>query len=543
MKNRIFVLLPVLFCLAFQSTEKAPFNDSIRQEEIKPEVFFLAGDFLQGRLTTTPGASIAAEYIKSRFESAGLKPAGTAGAYFHKFNLMTGTLGEPNSLEISSSRGAAVRLKPTQDYYPLDFSVSGTARGEVVYVGFGITMPDLGYDDYRGKNIAGKIVLALADEPGEKDPDSRFDGVVRSEGSSPLKKALWAQAHGAIGFLLVQDVHNHPDLINFEADALRYWPAKPPRVPRSTLADWANKVHIPAAQISPSIGELLVGGTQRSLMDLSRSAETATGYEPLPLPEVQVALESNVIRHIVTIRNIIGVAEGSDPKLKDEYIIVSGHHDHLGMDGNQIFNGADDNVTGTVATIKIAEAFMQAARSGQRPRRSVMFAVWDAEERGMLGSWAYAENPIWPLDKMVAILNMDLIGRNEEVPEGGDGRFRGLDLQTSDSNKNTINILGTVRCPELKTESERANQLVGLELKFRYDNNVSNLMRRSDQWPFINHGVPGLWFLTGLHPDYHTIYDRPEKINYVKMEKVTRMVHQMAWNIAQETARPKLKSR
>jgi Zn-dependent M28 family amino/carboxypeptidase len=212
----------------------------------------------------------------------------------------------------------------------------------------------------------------------------------------------------------------------------------------------------------------------------------------------------------------------------------------MGAEGNQIFPGADDNVTGTVATYKIAEAFMQAAKAGQRPRRSLMFAVWDAEERGLLGAWAYTEDPTRPLDKAVAILNMDLIGRNEEVPEGGDWRFRGLEIQSSDSNKNTINILGTVRSPELKTEAEKANRVSALELRFRYDNDISNLLRRSDHWPFIQCGIPGLWFLTGLHPDYHTIYDRPEKIDYAKMERVTRMVHQMAWDLAQQDGRPRL---
>jgi hypothetical protein len=540
MGKRVLVLLSASLALAFQAAQTAPFNDSIRKEEFRPEVFFLAGDFLQGRSTNTPGALIAAEYIKTRYESIGLKPAGDSGTYFQSFNMMTATLGEPNSLEIVQPGAATLRLKPTQDYYPLDSSASGTARAEVVYVGFGITMADLGYDDYRGKNVAGKIALALTGEPGENDPKSPFDGVVRSEGSNVLRKALWAQEHGAIGIMFVQNVNNQPGPGNFEATAQRYWPAQPPRVPRLTLSAWADKVRIPAIEVSPALGAVLIRGTKRSLEEMSKSAETAAGFDPLPVPGVEVAITANVQRHTITARNVLGAVEGSDPKLKDEYIIVSGHLDHVSPDGTQVFPGADDNVTGTVATIKIAEAFMRAAKAGQRPRRSLLFAVWEAEERGLLGAWAYTEEPFWPLDKAVAILNMDLIGRNEEVPEGGGARFRGLAVQTSESNKNTINILGTARCPELKTASEKANKPFGLGLLFRYDNNVSNLMRRSDQWPFINHGVPGLWFLTGLHPDYHTVNDRPEKVDYAKMERVTRLVHQMSWDLAQDSNRPKL---
>jgi Zn-dependent M28 family amino/carboxypeptidase len=135
---------------------------------------------------------------------------------------------------------------------------------------------------------------------------------------------------------------------------------------------------------------------------------------------------------------------------------------------------------------------------------------------------------------------MDMIGRNEEVPVGGGARFRGLDLQTAESNRNAVNVIGTTRSAGLKAAIERANRAIGLELKFRYDNNASNLMRRSDHWPFLQRGVPGVWFHTGLHPDYHTVYDRPEKINYEKMEKVARLVYQTSWDLGVGDSRPKM---
>jgi Zn-dependent M28 family amino/carboxypeptidase len=135
---------------------------------------------------------------------------------------------------------------------------------------------------------------------------------------------------------------------------------------------------------------------------------------------------------------------------------------------------------------------------------------------------------------------MDMIGRNEEVQVGGGARFRGLDLQAAESNQNATNIIGSVRSPDLKSALDRANQAIGLELKYRYDNNISNLMRRSDHWPFVQRGVPGVWVHTGLHPDYHTEYDRPEKINYVKMEKIARLVYQTSWELANATSRPAL---
>jgi Zn-dependent M28 family amino/carboxypeptidase len=142
----------------------------------------------------------------------------------------------------------------------------------------------------------------------------------------------------------------------------------------------------------------------------------------------------------------------------------------------------------------------------------------------------------------VAVLNMDMVGRNEEVPEGpgGGSRFRGLEVQTAESNNNAINILGYTYSADMASEAELANERHGLDLRFRYDNNVSQLLRRSDHWPFLQMGVPAVWMHTGLHPDYHRAGDRPERINYEKMETIARMVHQMSWNLAQQDSRPGL---
>jgi Zn-dependent M28 family amino/carboxypeptidase len=238
-------------------------------------------------------------------------------------------------------------------------------------------------------------------------------------------------------------------------------------------------------------------------------------------------------------RNVVALLEGSDPRLKNEWVIVSAHYDHNGADATQIFNGADDNGSGVVALIEIAEAYALAAREGRRPKRSILFASWNSEERGLLGAWAYTEQPLAPLSTIAAVLNMDMIGRNEEVQVGGGPRFNGLEVQTAESNSNALNVMGFSRSPDVAAAVDRANAGIGLELKKRYDNNVSNLVRRSDQWPFLQRGVPALGFMTGLHPDYHTQYDRPEKINYAKMEKVARLIHQASWDIANADARPK----
>ena len=213
---------------------------------------------------------------------------------------------------------------------------------------------------------------------------------------------------------------------------------------------------------------------------------------------------------------------------------------HDGVNNGNVLNGADDDGSGTVGVMEIAEAYALAAQKGQRPKRSVLFAAWNSEERGLLGAWAYTEQPLRPLANTVAVLNMDMIGRNEEVPPGGGGRFRGLEEQTAESNANAVNIIGTTRSDALRQVVEQANAGIGLTLRLRYDNNTSQLMRRSDHWPFLNRGVPGVWVHTGLHPDYHTANDDAERINYPKMEKITRMVYQASWDLANGSGRPKL---
>lgn len=538
--------LTLLFCAALAAVVSAqataPFNDSIRLADLKADLFFLAGDGFKGRLAGTPENALAAEFVRSRFERAGLKPGAPNGSFIQATQLMVATLGTRNALTVSLPGGTTLELTPEQDFYPQRFSASGSVTAPVVYAGFGIHAPALGYDDY-GDRVKGRIALILEHEPGERDPKSPFDGVVTAEAAVAIKKVLAAQEKGAAGVLFVTDVHNHPGPANFEASARAFWPERAPRIDRFTLASWADRVRIPVGQISPALAETMVRGTGRSLLDLSKAAETGRGFAGVPLDGVTVTLATAVNRHIVPDRNVLAFIEGADPKLKDEVVIISAHYDHEGADGNVIFNGADDDGSGTVALIDIADAYAMAAAAGQRPRRSVLFACWGSEERGpLLGAWAYTENPTFPLERTVAVLNMDMIGRNEEVQVGGGPRFNGLEVQTAESNRNAVNILGYSRHPELSATVERTNRSsvgIGLELKMRYDNNSSNLLRRSDQWPFLQNRVPALWFHTGLHPDYHTQYDRPEKINYEKMEKVARLVHQASWVLANQEGRPK----
>ncbi|MEO7156765.1 MAG: M28 family peptidase, partial [Vicinamibacterales bacterium] len=394
--------------------ERAPGTDSITQADLRADLFFLAGDAMRGRLTDTNENRLTADYIRARFERAGLKPIASGHSYFHNYNLMTATLGEGNSLTIATGATGARELKSGQEFFPQRFSGTGRVTAPVVFAGFGIVAPKWGHDDYKNE-VRGKIVLVLDHEPGERDPKSPFEGVVTAEPAAAWRKALAAQDKGAVGILFVADVHNHPDPANFEQTARNTWPAEPPRIKSYTLAAWSDRIRIPAVQISPALAASLFAPGTTTLEEFGKRADAASGgMTPVPLAIGEVTLRTSVDRHVVPDRNVLGLLEGSDPKLKDEWVLVTAHFDHDGVNGTQILNGADDNGSGTVALLAIADAYAVAAQQGQRPKRSVLFCAWNSEERGLLGAWAYTEHPPAPLSSVTAVLNMDMIGRNEE---------------------------------------------------------------------------------------------------------------------------------
>ena len=266
MKIRSTAFALSLISVAVLAQTQAPSIDTIRQADLKADLFFLGSDAMKGRLTNTAENLVASEWIKSRFERLGLAPA--IPGYFQNYNLMTVTLGPTNALDVN---GTAVLHG--EGYYTQRFSATGEARGNVVFAGFGITARDMNYDDYASDIVKGAIVLVVDHEPGERDPASRFDGVVTSDVGGALRKAQAAQTHGAIGILYVSDVHNHPGG-GANITARGAWPEQPSRLGTYSLETWMNSIRIPAAQISAALAETLVKGSGRTLEDLSKSADT-----------------------------------------------------------------------------------------------------------------------------------------------------------------------------------------------------------------------------------------------------------------------------
>ena len=330
---------------------------------------------------------------------------------------MTATLAAApavNVLEMTTGDGATRELRAHQDFYPHRFSATGVATAPVVFAGFGISAPQLGHDDYGG-DVKGAIVLALDHEPGERDPNSPFDGVVTSEPSTPWRKALAAQEKGAVGVLFVADVHNHPGAANFEAAARTYWPEKPPRILNYTLAAWADRIRIPVAQISPAAAASLVAGSDRTLDDLARAAETPRGFAPVPLPGARVMLRTAVDRHIVPDRNVVALLEGqrcaAEERVGDRVRALRsqrrGRRADLQRRRRQRLGHrrADRDRRGLRAG-REGRPCGRSARSCSRPG-TPRSAACSARGRTPSSRWRRSNT-------IAAVLNMDMIGRNEE---------------------------------------------------------------------------------------------------------------------------------
>ncbi len=500
---------------------------SITEKDLKANLGFIASDALEGRMSLQPGDDAAADWVASEFAKAGLN-APAAGSYLQAVPLIEYRADRTTSY-VALKRGAATEeWKFPQAYgaFPRDVDVTAP----VVFAGFGITAPELNYDDYRGVDAQGKIVLIFDHEPQETDPGSIFNGTGNTRYATTRVKVLNAQAHGAVGVLIVAEPNRkHPS--NQERMArIGGTTARAIPLPNQSLAD--DQLHIPSAVISDAIAKELMAnaGATPSELQTNIDRDLKTQSRALPDTEVTIHFRNHFTRSGVS-HNAVGLLEGSDPKLAQETILISAHHDHDGMSLDQIWHGADDNGSGTVGVVELAHAF---AANPTKPKRSILFVVFAAEERGLLGAFYMAAHPLRPLATTRAMINFDMIGRDEKPSNQTNGL---IDIPADTTNR--LNLIGATYSPDYNQTVQKENRYVGLTLDYRFDHESAlNVFFRSDQFPFVLHNVPAFWWFTGFHPDYHHVTDTADKIDYVKMQKILRLAYLSAWRFADETTPP-----
>jgi hypothetical protein len=462
------------------------------QEHVK----YLAGEKLKGRGNGAQELDEAAAYIAKHFKRSGLEPAGDNRTYFQRFMMTVGAkLGAKNSLASRDSTGGEIPLAVEKDFIPFSFSADGTFNAPLVFAGYGITAPDLQYDDYKGIDAKDKFVIVLRHEPQEDDDKSVFAGKQLTTHSAIVNKAINARNHGAAGVILVNDTGVHPD----KADELiRFGTLSGPE--EMKLAGLQVKAQVVDAWLKPS---------GKTLDELRQAIDNDLSNHSFALdPSLRITLSVDIQRMRRQVANVVGLLGGSDPKLRDQAIVIGAHYDHLGL-GNEhslapskigeIHHGADDNASGTSGLLELASGL--ARRRGEL-ERSVLFLAFAGEESGLLGSSYYMQRPAVPMDQTIAMLNLDMVGRVA---------------------KNKLYIGGTGTSPEFKKIMEEANRTVGFELSYS-----ASGYGASDHMSFTVRQVPVLFFFSGLHSDYHKPSDTWEKIDAENGAKVAQLVANVA---------------
>jgi hypothetical protein len=485
MKMRITLIMFVLGLVsgAFAQTKPAlkeagKFAETILGSDLKTHLTVLAGPEMEGRETATEGQRKAAAYIENHFKSLGLQPGN--GSSFQQFypvyrdSILSASL-MVNGKELAQNRDFYVGT----GNYPAKMGF-----GEVVFINF---------DDSLWKDskipVSGKLVMFYARGLQQSGPQQNFGGVILTRISQVMQK-------GASAALVVQDIFPvaQPELMgNMQYDA------------------FGTRQNINTFSISPTVAAEILG----------ENAELITGNKlGSKAYKANIALEYDEVKLNLKSSNVLAVLEGTDKK--DEFLFITSHYDHLGKRGDVIYFGADDDGSGTVGVLELAEAFVKAKAAGKGPRRSIVFMTVSGEEKGLWGSRYYSDNPIYPLEKTTADLNIDMIGRIDSI-------------HIKNDTTQYVYLVGDDKLSsELRPITDMANRFTKLHLDGKYNDpkDPQRIYFRSDHYNFARKGVPILFYFTGIHPDYHRPTDTVDKITFPEMEKRARLVFYTAWEIA-----------
>jgi len=494
------------------------YGNTITAADLSKHLTIIASDEYEGRNTGEKGQKMAAEYIAREFREDGLVGPVKEGnnPYYQAFELERSQWGEGYIL------AGGKKFMMLQDFFVLGSSPYQTEQAaDVVFAGYGID--DAKYSDYANVDVTGKLVVVLAGEPKGSNGNYLISGTTKTSdwGNDYRTKRNAATKRGAKGVLVVTG--NTNDEFNTMTQRYKSYASRPSLGLKST----GTQENAAVMFVSPVAGAALLGTTPEKL--IAYNSEVTKAGKPVAAaftaPKDVKVMTARVTTPVPT-ENVLGFVEGSDKK--DEVIVVTAHYDHVGIEedapgDDKIFNGANDDGSGTVAVIELAEAFAQAKKAGHGPRRSVLFMAVTAEEKGLLGSEYYANNPIFPLANTVANINIDMIGR--------------MDFDYEKQNdSNYIYVIGADKLSsELHQINEEANQKhVNLKLDYKYndENDPNRFYYRSDHYNFAKHNIPIIFYFNGVHADYHKASDSVDKILFDSAEKVARLAFYTTWELA-----------
>lgn len=517
---------------------------SIKKDELYSNLKFLASDSLKGRATGTEENNLAAKFIAEKFQKYGLIPLiddlnstrksrlksnenlYSIDDYFQRFNIIKSKISSRNYLDLKFEYPSGEKIISFN--YKDDFIVQANSNfnnlsiyAPVVFAGYGINKGEKNYNDYlndKGEkvDVKGKIVLIVDGFPQERNSESEFSKSKNALYRNPLRKMEVASELGAMALIVVSSPLKNEQPFNIKTQTR----SKAFEKPNFYLPTQSTK-SIPIIFVSENVAYQIFNEADKSLNEILESIDKKLTGNAFEFPDLKMRIELNFDREIISTQNVVGMIEGSDESLKDEFIVIGAHYDHVGLgyygamnssDTGKIHNGADDNASGTSALIELAEAF-----SIEKPKRSLIFIAFSGEENGLLGSKFYVYyQPLKPLDKTIAMFNFDMIGRNE--PE-------------------LLWIGGAFYSDDIKKLIENSNDSTKFEMLY----NTGLLNFASDQAPFLRKNIPSAFFFTGLHDDYHTPEDDYNKINFDKLERVTKLGFLAISNLANSNFKPVFK--
>jgi Peptidase family M28 len=485
---------------------------SIKADELRNHLTILASDSLEGRETGQPGIDLAADYISKFSRNLGMKTMPNSASYLQPVAF---TYSKWSNLEFVANNEKYRHLWDFLAFPDRNNSLPSLSETEVLFLGYGID--DALYSDYKDKDVKGKVIMINRGEPLNKDSISYVSGTTTPSAWSDADLEQKLKTAKEKGVKLVLIIEN--DIKKLLEENRRKLLGNYLELGNKTLTPIEDVNHI---YISSTIAKSIIGTNEKDVLKARKKmakgkseAVTLSTILSIKLAKETTVLEGN---------NIVGYVEGKTKK--DEIIVVSAHYDHLGKRGDEVFNGADDNGSGTSTVMELAQAVMQSTIEGNTPERSIAFVWFCGEEKGLLGSLYYAQNPIFPLDQTVANVNIDMVGRIDD---------------TYKNNPNYVYVIGSDRLStDLHSINEEVNQKYSqltLDYTYNSENDPNNYYYRSDHYNFAKNGIPSIFFFNGTHTDYHRTTDDIEKINFDIMANRGKHIFHVIWELANRANR------
>ena len=493
--------------------------DTIAANQIRDYLTFIASDEMEGRDTPSRGLDTTAKFLAMNLTRWGFKPAGDDGTFFQRIELRRNRAdGVQTNVQINGKT-----LTAGTDYLPA--GGSGNVSGQLVFAGSGWFVKSKEIDSYKGVDPTGRIAVIAG------VPNMQARGVTRADygkyGEDSMNPSDYARSKGVVGLIYVADSQY---AANWQRNRQRIMERGSTVVAK--FQTQPTTPVLPSIVITPEAATALFAGEAQSISEASQASF---------LMNDQKKVSMNIASSIQSIptQNVVAVWEGSDPTLKAEYVALGAHYDHVGSGcppngTDTICNGADDDGSGTTALLAMAEALSKAPT---RPKRSVLFVWHCGEEKGLWGSRYFTEYPTVPLNQIVAQINIDMIGRSKKE---GDTNPRNSELTGPDAVYLIGSTMMSTELGELVNKVNKSYLNITYDTKYDDPKDPNRFFFRSDHYNYARKGIPIIFFFDGVHEDYHRAGDTADKIDYQKMEKITRTVYMTLWEIGSRPTRLKV---